>query len=122
MEPSFKVFVSSYKCSGGVSVSMLGMGPMEIVVILVVMFIVLGPERAINAGKTAGKIMRELREYTGSLRNFSIDEDDFVDGKTGGASTKNTTDKSVLDNPDDSVPTRNSNNADREDENTLSDR
>ena len=44
-----------------------------------------------------------------------------MDRKTGEASMKNSTDKSVLDNPDDSVPTRNSNNADREDENTLSD-
>ena len=39
----------------------LGMGPLEVMIILVVAFIVLGPQRMMDAAKLLGKATREVR-------------------------------------------------------------
>lgn len=44
----------------------LGVGPLEIMVILVVAFIVLGPERASELGRDLGRAVASLR------RNFNV--------------------------------------------------
>lgn len=41
--------------------NLMGMGIMEIGVVLVVAFLVLGPSRTIDTARTAGRLMRDLR-------------------------------------------------------------
>jgi TatA/E family protein of Tat protein translocase len=50
-------------------VNFLGMGPMEIVVILVVAFLVLGPGKTIDLARNAGKTLRDLRASFSDLAN-----------------------------------------------------
>ena len=45
----------------------LGMGPLEVMIILVVAFIVLGPQRMIDAAKLLGKATREVRRMSQGL-------------------------------------------------------
>ena len=42
----------------------LGMGPLEVMIILVVAFIVLGPQRMLDAAKLLGKATREVRRMS----------------------------------------------------------
>ena len=48
--------------------SFLGMGPFEIIIILLVAFIFLGPERMADAARTLGKWTSELRRTTAGVR------------------------------------------------------
>jgi sec-independent protein translocase protein TatA len=41
---------------------MAGIGPMELIIVLVIALIVLGPKRLPDAGKSVGKGMREFKE------------------------------------------------------------
>ena len=41
---------------------MAGIGPMELIVVLAIALIVLGPKRLPDAGKSVGKGMREFKE------------------------------------------------------------
>ncbi len=54
--------------------SFIGMGPLEILVILLVAFIVLGPERAVDAGRMLGKAAKEVRRLTDELPRLTIDD------------------------------------------------
>ena len=54
----------------------LGMGSVEIVVVLLVAFIVLGPKRMTEAARMLGKAMREIRRMTESLPQMILDEED----------------------------------------------
>ena len=51
----------------------LGMGPMEILIILLVAFIFLGPERMVDAARTFGKWTGELRRM-GSTAQAEMDD------------------------------------------------
>ena len=56
---------------------MFGIGPMELIVIVVLALIVLGPERFPEAGRSLGKAMRELRSVADDLTRevkVSLDE------------------------------------------------
>ena len=48
-------------------------GPMELVIVLVLALVILGPKRLPEAGKAVGKGMREFKE---SIAGRSSDEDD----------------------------------------------
>ena len=52
---------------------MPNIGPMELVIVLVIALVVLGPKRLPDAGKAVGKGMREFKE---SIAGRSSDEDD----------------------------------------------
>ena len=39
----------------------MGVGPLEMAIIFLVAFLVLGPSRSIDMAKTAGKVMRDIR-------------------------------------------------------------
>ena len=52
---------------------MPNIGPMELVIVLVIALVVLGPKRLPDAGKAVGKGMREFKE---SLSGNSRDDDD----------------------------------------------
>ena len=51
----------------------LGMGPLEVMIILVVAFMVLGPQRMIDAAKLLGKATREVRRMSQGLTD-ALDE------------------------------------------------
>lgn len=55
--------------------SILGMGPFEIVVVLLLAFIVLGPQRMIDATRQLGKTTRDLRRIVDELPSISLDEE-----------------------------------------------
>ena len=62
----------------------LGMGPLELVVIAVLAFIVLGPERMIDAGRMLGKAAREVKRLTDELPKLSLDDiDEAATGRAG---------------------------------------
>ena len=45
----------------------IGMGPLEVMIILVVAFMVLGPQRMVDAAKLLGKATREVRRMSQGL-------------------------------------------------------
>ena len=49
--------------------SFLGMGPMEVLIVLLVAFIFLGPARMVDAARVLGKGMRELRRLSAELHS-----------------------------------------------------
>ena len=53
-------------------------GPMELIVVLVIALVVLGPKKLPEVGKSLGKGMREFKE---SLSNMSGDDDDAESAK-----------------------------------------
>ncbi len=58
--------------------SFLGMGPMEVFIVLLVAFIFLGPERMVDAARMLGKATRELRRMAAELPRLELDEDDLI--------------------------------------------
>ena len=57
--------------------SFLGMGFMEILIILIIAFIFLGPERMIDAAKMLGKAVREARNVASEIPRVVVDDDDI---------------------------------------------
>jgi sec-independent protein translocase protein TatA len=54
---------------------MPSIGPMELIVVLAIALIVLGPKRLPDAGKSVGKGMREFKEaLTGGSKDDHVDE------------------------------------------------
>ena len=56
--------------------NILGMGTLEILVILLIAFIVLGPERMVDASRLLGRAVREARRFTDELPRISLDEEE----------------------------------------------
>jgi sec-independent protein translocase protein TatA len=53
---------------------MPNIGPMELVIVLVIALLVLGPKRLPDAGKAVGKGMREFKEsLSGSSKDDEVD-------------------------------------------------
>ena len=52
-----------------------GIGSLEIIIILVVAFLVLGPTRLVGVARGLGKIVRELRNATGQMTRIMEEED-----------------------------------------------
>ena len=65
---------------GRADLYMPNIGPMELVIVLVIALVVLGPKRLPDAGKAVGKGMREFKE---SLSGNSKDDDLDVDYEPG---------------------------------------
>ena len=66
--------------------SFLSMGTLEILAILLVAFIVLGPERMMDAARLLGKAVREARRLTESMPRLTLDElSDTPEGPDPGA-------------------------------------
>jgi Tat protein translocase TatB subunit len=56
---------------------MFNVGPMELILILLVALVVVGPKRLPEVGRTIGKSLRELRRATEDVRSsFEADLDD----------------------------------------------
>jgi len=57
---------------------MFNIGPLELMVILIVALVVVGPKRLPEVGKTIGKSLREFRKATDEVRSsfdFNLDDD-----------------------------------------------
>jgi sec-independent protein translocase protein TatA len=55
----------------------VNVGPMELIIVLVIALIVLGPKRLPEAGRAVGKGLREFKDsLSGSSRDDDDDEDD----------------------------------------------
>ena len=54
-----------------------GMGPMEILLVLVIAFVFLGPERMVDAARLLGKAVREGRRLASELPQVVIEDDDI---------------------------------------------
>jgi sec-independent protein translocase protein TatA len=50
-------------------------GPMELIVVLVIALVVLGPKKLPEVGKSLGKGMREFKESISGMANNDEDED-----------------------------------------------
>ena len=57
--------------------SFLGMGPLEIVIILVIAFIALGPERMIDAARYLGRLVGEGRKLASDMPRMVVEDDDI---------------------------------------------
>jgi sec-independent protein translocase protein TatA len=55
-----------------------GIGPMELVIVLVIALIVLGPKRLPEVGRSLGRGMREFKESVTGTGNDRDDDDDDV--------------------------------------------
>ena len=55
--------------------SFLGMGTLEVLIVLLVAFIFLGPERMVDAGRMLGKALGEVRRLTAELPDLTLDEE-----------------------------------------------
>ena len=55
--------------------SFFGIGSLEIIIILVVAFLVLGPTRLVGVARGLGKIVRELRSATSQITRIMEEED-----------------------------------------------
>ena len=57
--------------------SFLGMGPLEIVIILLIAFIVLGPERMMEAARYLGRLVGEGRKLASEMPRVVMEDDDI---------------------------------------------
>jgi Sec-independent protein translocase protein TatA len=55
--------------------NIVGMGPLEILVVLLLAFIVLGPQKMMEGAKMLGKASREIRRMADELPTIVLDED-----------------------------------------------
>ena len=55
-------------------------GPMELIIVLVIALIVLGPKKLPEVGRSVGKGMREFKD---SLNGITDDDDEDDDGEGG---------------------------------------
>ena len=63
----------------------LGMGPLEVLVIALIAFILLGPQRMVDAARLMGKATKEVRRMTDELPKIVLDEEQ--DQPPGASST-----------------------------------
>jgi Tat protein translocase TatB subunit len=61
---------------------MFNIGPAELIVILLVALLIVGPKRLPEVGKSVGKALREIRRQTDEVRStfeMNLDDDDEVE-------------------------------------------
>ena len=63
---------------------MLGMGPMEVAVILLVAFLFLGPQKMVQGAKTLGDLVSQMRKVTQTITDIDVNDELLSDDKSGG--------------------------------------
>ena len=58
--------------------NILGLGTFEIIVVLVVAFIFLGPERMVDAARMLGRVVREVRRMSAQLPEIDLESEELV--------------------------------------------
>ena len=71
---------------------MVNVGPMELIIVLVIALLVLGPKRLPEAGRAVGKGMREFKDSLSGINDHDDDDDDgephtIRDGTTSSSSS-----------------------------------
>ncbi len=56
----------------------LGMGTLEILIVLLIAFVILGPERMIDVARVMGKLVRDARRMIGELPRIDLEEADIT--------------------------------------------
>ena len=69
---------------------MPSIGPMELIVVLAIALIVLGPKRLPEAGRSVGKGLREFKESLSGDRRDDDDDDDVAELHSTTRSTTST--------------------------------
>ena len=67
--------------------NLFGMGTLEILVVLLVAFIFLGPERMVDAARLLGRATREVARLTAELPRLDLEEEQTTEPRTSGAGT-----------------------------------
>ena len=57
--------------------SILGMGPLEVVVVALIAFIVLGPDRMVDAARFLGRMVGEGRRLASEMPRVVVEDDDI---------------------------------------------
>jgi sec-independent protein translocase protein TatA len=57
---------------------MVNVGPMELIIVLVIALLVLGPKRLPEAGRSVGRGIREFKESLNGMNDHDDDEDDVA--------------------------------------------
>jgi sec-independent protein translocase protein TatA len=57
----------------------MNIGPMELIIVLVIALLVLGPKRLPEAGRSVGKGLREFKESLSGDRRDDDDDDDIAE-------------------------------------------
>jgi sec-independent protein translocase protein TatA len=68
----------------------MNIGPMELIIVLVIALIVLGPKRLPEAGRSVGKGLREFKESLSGERRDDDDDDDVAELHSTTRSTTST--------------------------------
>jgi sec-independent protein translocase protein TatA len=69
----------------------MNIGPMELIIVLVIALVVLGPKRLPDAGRSLGKGLREFKEsLSGEHRDDDDDDDDVAELHSTTRSTTST--------------------------------
>ena len=55
--------------------NVFGMGPLEVLIVLLIAFVFLGPERMVTAGRWLGRAVAEIRRMSAELPELVIDEE-----------------------------------------------
>ena len=89
---------------------MMGMGRLEVIVILLVAFIFLGPQKMIEAARALGKLVGQAKNMAADIPHLDLDDPDpeetvdkpnaeARDQKSGDKRVNKTVDKDVVDEP-----------------------
>jgi sec-independent protein translocase protein TatA len=65
----------------------MNIGPMELIIVLVIALIVLGPKRLPDAGRSLGRGLREFKDSLSGDRRDDDDEDDVAELHTTSSSS-----------------------------------
>jgi sec-independent protein translocase protein TatA len=63
----------------------MNIGPMELIIVLVIALVVLGPKRLPDAGRSLGRGLREFKDSLSGDRHDDDDEDDVAEIRPGSA-------------------------------------
>lgn len=64
-----------------------GIGTMEILVILILAFILLGPNKMVEFARLIGKAVKEVRRISEEIPRFSIDQNELISTEAQSSST-----------------------------------
>ena len=67
---------------------MLGMGPMEVAVILLVAFVFLGPQKMVQGARSFGDLVSQMRNMTRTLTDIDVDEELLDDAKSSSSNSE----------------------------------